>query len=169
MAPPSQCRVVLRAGRGCPERAVRGKDLRVGVDGNNALKGREALITLTGADGTVKTVTVTQGPRKNSRPSSSRSGSGRRRMRRNCRRMWCWRSVTALFPAGLHSWWRTRCSSPSRIRRRGGFIWGSQEIASGETEVDFSGPVVLTVRNKGGGERGIQGQPGQLHGAARGL
>lgn len=27
MAPPGQCRVVLRAGRGCPERAVRGKDL----------------------------------------------------------------------------------------------------------------------------------------------
>ena len=38
-----------------------GKTFRVGVDGNNALKGREALITLTGADGTVKTVTVTQG------------------------------------------------------------------------------------------------------------
>lgn len=36
-----------------------GKTFRVGVDGNNALKGREALITLTGADGTVKTVTVT--------------------------------------------------------------------------------------------------------------
>ena len=28
MAPPGQCRVVLRAGRGCPERAVRGKDLQ---------------------------------------------------------------------------------------------------------------------------------------------
>ena len=40
-----------------------GKTFRVGVDGNNALKGREALITLAGADGTVKTVTVTQGGR----------------------------------------------------------------------------------------------------------
>jgi len=40
-----------------------GKTFKVGVDGNNALKGREALITLTGADGTVKTVTVTRGGR----------------------------------------------------------------------------------------------------------
>ena len=38
-----------------------GKTFKIGVDGNNSLEGREALITLTGADGTVKTVTVTQG------------------------------------------------------------------------------------------------------------
>ena len=38
-----------------------GKTFKSGVDGNNSLEGREALITLTGADGTVKTVTVTQG------------------------------------------------------------------------------------------------------------
>ena len=35
----------------------------------------------------------------------------------------------------------------------GGVYLGAQEVVRGETEVDFSGPVVLTVRSKGGEER----------------
>ena len=130
-----------------------GKTFRVGVDGNNALKGREALITLTGADGTVKTVTVTQGAAEELSPVIK---SFRFRTAANAAKLP--QDVVLEVGDGIISG-RTSFVVENKVLvpefefEGEGVYMGSQEIASGETEVDFSGPVVLTVRNKGGGER----------------
>lgn len=130
-----------------------GKTFRVGVDGNNALKGREALITLTGADGTVKTVTVTQGAAEELSPVIK---SFRFRTAANAAKLP--QDVVLEVGDGIISG-RTSFVVENKVLvpefefEGEGVYMGSQEIASGETEVDFSGPVVLTVRNKGGEER----------------
>lgn len=129
------------------------KTFRVGVDGNNALKGREALITLTGADGTVKTVTVTQGAAEELSPVIK---SFRFRTAANAAKLP--QDVVLGVGDGIISG-RTSFVVENKVLvpefefEGEGVYMGSQEIASGETEVDFSGPVVLTVRNKDGEER----------------
>lgn len=133
------------------------KTFRVGVDGNNALKGREALITLTGADGTVKTVTVTQGAAEELSPVIK---SFRFRTAANAAKLP--QDVVLEVGDGIISG-RTSFVVENKVLvpefefEGEGVYMGSQEIASGETEVDFSGPVVLTVRNKGGEEREYRG------------
>ena len=130
-----------------------GKTFKVGVDGNNALKGREALITLTGADGTVKTVTVTQGAAEELSPVIE---SFRFRTAANAAKLP--QDVVLEVGDGIISG-RTSFVVENKVLvpefefEGEGVYMGSQEIASGETEVDFSGPVVLTVRSKGGEER----------------
>ena len=130
-----------------------GKTFRVGVDGNNALKGREALITLTGADGTVKTVTVTQGAAEELSPVIE---SFRFRTAANAAKLP--QDVVLEVGDGIISG-RTSFVVENKVLvpefefEGEGVYMGSQEIASGETEVDFSGPVVLTVRSKSGEER----------------
>lgn len=130
-----------------------GKTFRVGVDGNNALKGREALITLTGADGTVKTVTVTQGAAEELSPAIR---SFRFRAAANAAKLP--QDVTLEVGDGIISG-RTSFVVEDKVLvpefefEGDGVYLGAQEIVSGETEVDFSGPVVLTVRSKGGEER----------------
>lgn len=130
-----------------------GKTFKVGVDGNNALKGREALITLTGADGTVKTVTVTQGAAEELSPVIE---SFRFRTAANAAKLP--QDVVLEVGDGIISG-RTSFVVENKVLvpefefEGEGVYMGSQEIASGETEVDFSGPVVLTVRSKSGEER----------------
>lgn len=101
-----------------------GKTFRVGVDGNNALKGREALITLTGADGTVKTVTVTQGAAEELSPVIK---SFRFRTAANAAKLP--QDVVLEVGDGIISGRtsfvvETRCSSPSSNSKARGFIWG---------------------------------------------
>ena len=116
-------------------------------------QGREALITLTGADGTVKTVTVTQGAAEELSPVIK---SFRFRTAANAAKLP--QDVVLEVGDGIISG-RTSFVVEDKVLvpefefEGGGVYLGAQEVVSGETEVDFSGPVVLTVRNKGGGER----------------
>ena len=136
-----------------------GKTFKVGVDGNNALKGREALITLTGADGTVKTVTVTQGAAEELSPVIE---SFRFRTAANAAKLP--QDVVLEVGDGIISG-RTSFVVENKVLvpefefEGEGVYMGSQEIASGETEVDFSGPVVLTVRSKGSAWSASRGCP----------
>ena len=130
-----------------------GKTFKIGVDGNNSLEGREALITLTGADGTVKTVTVTQGAAEELAPVIE---SFRFRTAANAAKLP--QDVVLEVGDGIISG-RTSFVVEDKVLvpefefEGGGVYLGAQEVVSGETEVDFSGPVVLTVRSKGGEER----------------
>ena len=141
-----------------------GKTFKIGVDGNNSLEGREALITLTGADGTVKTVTVTQGAAEELAPVIE---SFRFRTAANAAKLP--QDVVLEVGDGIISG-RTSFVVEDKVLvpefefEGGGVYLGAQEVVSGETEVDFSGPVVLTVRSKGGEER----ETGSAWSASRG-
>ena len=127
-----------------------GKTFKIGVDGNNSLEGREALITLTGADGTVKTVTVTQGAAEELAPVIE---SFRFRTAANAAKLP--QDVVLEVGDGIISG-RTSFVVEDKVLvtefefEGGGVYLGAQEVVSGETE-------------------GVQCQPGELHGAARGL
>ena len=114
-----------------------GKTFKIGVDGNNSLEGREALITLTGADGTVKTVTVTQGAAEELAPVIE---SFRFRTAANAAKLP--QDVVLEVGDGIISG-RTSFVVEDKVLvpefefEGGGVYLGAQEVVSGETEVDF--------------------------------
>lgn len=130
-----------------------GKVFTVGVDDNNSLKGRGTLITITGTDGTAQTVTVAQAAAAELAP---RIRAFRFRAAANAGKLQ--QDVVLDVGDGLISG-RTSFVVEDKVLvpefefEGGGVYMGAQGIVSGETPIDFSGPVVLTVRNGDGAER----------------
>ena len=141
-----------------------GKTFKIGVDGNNSLEGREALITLTGADGTVKTVTVTQGAAEELAPVIE---SFRFRTAANAAKLP--QDVVLEVGDGIISG-RTSFVVEDKVlvpefEFEGGGAGGRQRRNRG----GFFGPGRADGQEQRRRGAGVQGQPGQLHGAARGL
>lgn len=129
-----------------------GKAFTVGVERNNSLKGRGAVVTITGSGGTVQTVRVTQeaagelAPRLKSFAFREAANPGKLQ-----------RDVTLDIGDGIVSG-RTafvvedKELVPEFEFEGGGVYMGEQEVVSGVTRIDFSAPVALTVRNRNGEE-----------------
>ena len=130
-----------------------GKVFTVGAEKNNTLKGRETLITITGTDGTAQTVAVKQAAADELAP---RIRTFRFRAAANAGKLQ--QDVALDVGDGLISG-RTLFVVEDKVLvsefgfEGGGVYMGTQEIVSGETPIDFSGPVVLTVRNGDGTEQ----------------
>ncbi len=129
------------------------KVLTIWAEYNNSLKDRSATITITETGKTVKTVTVTQlaadelNPRIRSFKFRSKNNAGK-----------LTQDITmpvngSLITTNTSFVIEDKVLVPEFEFEGGGVYLDRESVVSGETEVDFSGPVVLTVKNKNGKEK----------------
>lgn len=140
-------------GAGVVNEPCKGKVLTIKADENNSLKERETTVTISETGGSVRAVTVRQRAADELAP---RFKSFRFRTTANPGKL---PEDVGLTIAGTRLSARTSFVVEDKVlvpefEFDGGKVYaGTQEVVSGKTEMDFSGPVVLTIRNKSGAEK----------------